>query len=142
MTTFEVRVDASGPIFAKTAPAIVRRAAQRTIAALVELGESRLDLMLRPRPAGVYLSVTEARKGQASRGHYRRNLHTVVQDLRGVISDGGVIYGPWLEGVGSRNDTTRFKGYGAFRRVQTFLDQKRPDIARAHVQRLVSELNG
>jgi hypothetical protein len=28
-----------------------------------------------------------------------------------------VIYGPWLEGTGSRNATTRFKGYASFRRA-------------------------
>lgn len=142
MTTFGVRVETSGPLFRANAPALVRQATQRTIATLIEMGESKLDQMLRPRPAGVYLSVVEARKGQASTGHYRRNLHTVVQDLRGVISDGGVVYGPWLEGFGSRNATSRFKGYGAFRKTQTWLLGKVKDVAQAHVRRAVAELNG
>lgn len=34
-----------------------------------------------------------------------------------VVHDRGVIYGPWLEGVSSRNQTTRFKGYHMFRRA-------------------------
>jgi hypothetical protein len=34
-----------------------------------------------------------------------------------VVNDRGIIYGPWLEGVGSRNKTTRFKGYFSFRRA-------------------------
>ena len=34
----------------------------------------------------------------------------------GVIHDSGVIYGPWLEGISSRNRSTRFKGYSSFRR--------------------------
>lgn len=142
MTSFQVSVETSGPLFRANAPALVRQAAQRTVATLVELGESKLDQMLRPRPAGVYLSVVEARKGQASKGHYRRNLHTVVQDLRGVISDGGVVYGNWLEGQSSRNATTRFKGYGAFRRTQTWLLSKVKEVAQAHVRRAVAELNG
>lgn len=33
------------------------------------------------------------------------------------VSDGGVIYGPWLEGTGSRNGRSKFKGYATFRRV-------------------------
>jgi hypothetical protein len=33
------------------------------------------------------------------------------------VTDDNVVYGPWLEGTGSRNDTTRFKGYATFRRV-------------------------
>src|SRR3990172_8731549 len=32
---------------------------------------------------------------------------------------GGPVYGPWLEGVGSRNNTTRFRGYHAFRKAAT-----------------------
>jgi hypothetical protein len=34
-----------------------------------------------------------------------------------VVNDRDIIYGPWLEGVGSRNNTTRFKGYFSFRRA-------------------------
>lgn len=30
---------------------------------------------------------------------------------------GGLVYGPWLEGVGSRNKTTRFKGYFNLRKA-------------------------
>lgn len=37
---------------------------------------------------------------------------------------GGPVYGPWLEGVGSRNATTRFKGYWAFRKATAALDRR------------------
>jgi hypothetical protein len=33
-----------------------------------------------------------------------------------VVHDRGIIYGPWLEGVSTRNQQTRFKGYASFRR--------------------------
>lgn len=45
------------------------------------------------------------------------------------VVDGGVVYGPWLEGVGSRNRTTRFKGYATFRRVAQTLQRKADGIA-------------
>lgn len=45
------------------------------------------------------------------------------------ITDGGIVYGPWLEGVGSRNRTTRFKGYATFRRVAQALDTRAEGIA-------------
>ena len=32
------------------------------------------------------------------------------------IHDANTVYGPWLEGTGSRNKTTRFKGYAIYRR--------------------------
>lgn len=39
------------------------------------------------------------------------------------VTDNGVIYGPWLEGVGSRNfPKTRFKGYAMFRRATQYLN--------------------
>lgn len=40
------------------------------------------------------------------------------------VDDGGVIYGPWLEGVGSRNfPVTRFKGYSMYRRATRELNE-------------------
>lgn len=39
-----------------------------------------------------------------------------------VVHDSGVIYGPWLEGTGSRNRTTRFKGYASFRKAAQRLE--------------------
>lgn len=41
---------------------------------------------------------------------------------------GGPVYGPWLEGVGSRNETTRFKGYHAFRKAAQALERRIEDI--------------
>lgn len=45
------------------------------------------------------------------------------------IHDQGVVYGPWLEGTGSRNRTTRFKGYATFRRIAQRLDARAEGIA-------------
>lgn len=57
------------------------------------------------------------------------------------IWDSFVVYGPWLEGVGSRNRTTRFKGYAAFRIEATLLQRRAVDIAQRAVSRLIGELN-
>jgi len=49
-------------------------------------------------------------------GRYRSSIvSTRVNPSR--ITDGGSVYGPWLEGTSSRNRTTRFKGYSTFRRT-------------------------
>jgi len=54
------------------------------------------------------------------------------------ISDNGVIYGPWLEGVGSRNATTRFKGYANYRRnvqqIQAFMNARTAQEITAHLR--------
>jgi hypothetical protein len=45
-----------------------------------------------------------------------------------AVHDRGIIYGPWLEGVGSRNRTTRFKGYHSFRQATQELDKQVPRL--------------
>lgn len=50
-------------------------------------------------------------------GYYKSKIQTNRQSDDNIVSDSGVVYGPWLEGVGSRNKSTRFKGYATFRRV-------------------------
>lgn len=66
----------------------------------------------------------------------------VVQKRAGdhVIHDRGIIYGAWLEGVGSRNKTTRFKGYFSFRRARQQLEADVPRICSQVVVRHLAAL--
>lgn len=58
------------------------------------------------------------------------------------IWDNYVIYGPWLEGVGSRNfPKTRFKGYAAFRTQAGILQRQAGAIATTAINRLIGKLN-
>ncbi|MFD8805564.1 hypothetical protein [Streptomyces sp. NPDC059597] len=75
----------------------------------------------------------------------RQRLHVVLQHPTGYyesrisvdragsgyrVSDGNVIYGPWLEGTGSRNSpVTRFPGYATFRRTKPLVDKRAREIA-------------
>lgn len=136
---FQVKVEARGPLADGTAPQIIRQALQNSVQALIELGDERLAMMARPRPAGVYLSYAE---GGTSTGNYRRNMFSEVRDLYGLITDSGVVYGPWLEGIGSRNATTRFKGYAMFRRTSEWLNEQAPRVAQQQITRAVAVLNG
>lgn len=52
-----------------------------------------------------------------------------------AIHDQGMIYGPWLEGTGSRNRTTRFKGYRTFRIITAQLNKKSQAIGERVVAR-------
>ena len=75
--------------------------------------------------------------------HIKNTFHTHFKNPTGFyesnvrirndneVWDGGVagpVYGPWLEGVGSRNNTTRFKGYHAFRNAAMALEQRIEDM--------------
>lgn len=64
-------------------------------------------------------------------GYYESNVRVTSAGSGVEVSDGGwggPVYGPWLEGVGSRNETTRFKGYHAFRRAAQALDRRIEDM--------------
>lgn len=141
MVVMDVKIRKTGPLFGRPT-AMVRRELNGMIRDVTEAGMERLNEMLRPRPAGVYLSVADARPGQASIGHYRANLHPRFGNLQARISDGGVVYGPWLEGTSSRNQSTRFKGYSSFRRTRDWLKKNTKRIIRPRVARLVQRLGG
>lgn len=57
------------------------------------------------------------------------------------VDDRGVIYGPWLEGTGSRNRTTRFKGYASFRRALQSIERRVDVITAPIVDDYVTRLN-
>lgn len=59
-----------------------------------------------------------------------------------TVDDGGVIYGPWLEGVGSRNARTRFKGYSTFRRMAQEAQDRAEAIVGHEISELIVRLNG
>lgn len=62
--------------------------------------------------------------------YYRTRI--TVRRARGgyEVTDQGVIYGPWLEGTGSRNyPVTKFKGYQTFRRIKPLVDRDANRIA-------------
>lgn len=58
-------------------------------------------------------------------GYYESNVR--INSANTEVWDGGFagpVYGPWLEGVGSRNNTTRFRGYHAFRKAANALERR------------------
>lgn len=66
---------------------------------------------------------------RAPTGHYESRIQTERAGAERAVTDGGIVYGPWLEGVSERNRTTRFKGYATFRRTTGELDRQAGPIA-------------
>lgn len=63
-------------------------------------------------------------------GRFQAGVHGEAHGDEGKITDGGIIYGHWLEGTGSRNSpVTRFKGYFTFRRTTQKLDAIAGEVA-------------
>jgi hypothetical protein len=136
-----IKVLQTGPLFDRPTK-ITRDATRLFVQRMVELGEQRLKIILNPRPKGVFLSVSEAAEGKASKGNYSGNVESFVDNLQGLITDGGVIYGSWLEGTSSRNVTTRFKGYASFRKTEQWLQKKVDTEAKNFVHQYVRRMNG
>lgn len=93
-----------GRIFNGTAPAHVGRAMDNIERQVAEYGRGQVDLRL-----------NQVLRKQTP--YYRTRISVVRQSGDWAVTDNGVVYGPWLEGTGSRNKTTRFKGYRTFRYV-------------------------
>lgn len=72
-------------------------------------------------------------------------LHSIRKTYEGDYPavDTGIIYGYWLEGVGSRNfPKTRFKGYRMWRKATQQIQAEAEKIAQPHIDRAVARLNG
>jgi len=124
-----ITVDQKGAIFSTSK---TKAAAQRAVTGIndtlaqagVTLIKSYLGAVL-INPTGFYESNIQVDRGQQSR----------------FVSDNGVSYGGWLEGIDPRNSTTRFKGYSAFRRAKQQLQKDKVQLAQPYVSRLVNDLS-
>lgn len=75
-------------------------------------------------------------------GYYESRVTTTwVAADTSLVHDQGVVYGPWLEGVGSRNfPVTRFRGYSHWRQTKQLVAARGPAIADRAVQRHLPEM--
>lgn len=108
----EVVVNTAGPVFNGTASPMVTRYTQAGVQELADWADGEVHRVLGQvlrNPTGYYES--------------RVSVNRASGDSI-AITDGGVVYGPWLEGTSSRNQTTRFKGYATFRRVKERIEKR------------------
>jgi len=74
-------------------------------------------------------------------GYYESRVVADYRSRPPSVHDSRVVYGPWLEGIGSRNATTRFKGYHTFRLVAQRLQGRVVTITAPVFDHAVAELN-
>jgi hypothetical protein len=73
--------------------------------------------------------------------YYETQITTRQDGPDRVVTDRGVIYGPWLEGTGSRNaPVTPFKGYAAFHRATEQLRQQTPQLVQVVLRRHIGRM--
>lgn len=130
----EIEVTFNGPMFdGRAADAMTRLAAElqtKTAEYTEDTWQSFMDASFR-HPTGAYQS----------------HVNIAKRDKDLVVNDGWpesrLEYGPWLEGVGSRNSpVTRFPGYFALRRTAVKVTGEIPEIAAPIVDKYVAEANG
>jgi len=127
------KVTASGPIFNGSAKGVLRdaeramsekaaKAAQRHIQTI-----GRRDFRYHVKPAT----------------HFYENNIEVDRVADGhLVHANQVIYGPWIEGTSSRNQSTRFKGYHLFRRAAQEVQNRLGDILSEEELKLARGLGG
>ncbi len=139
MVTLKLSMTATGKLLTQDQAPALAKVMGDIIGELIQKGESLLDERLRPRPAGVYLSVGQAQRGHASTGHFRRSVNSRRSQRNGIIQS-NVVYGPWLEGDSARNATSRFKGYQSFRKVGQELEKGAGVVITRHANRFIRSL--
>ncbi len=124
-----VTVTTTGPLFDGRAVRALDRLADDATEVVADQGvtdvKQFLDSVLR-NPTGFYQSRIQTERKTADRS---------------LVTDGGVVYGPWLAGVSSRNKTSRFKGYQHWRRVAQQLQRNVVRITKPVVRRRVGQMN-
>lgn len=128
MFDLDVKMSESGPIFNGTAEPIIKHGCTEAEKAVAHDAED----MVRQRLGHVLKHPT---------GRYMSRIHSVARGLGHEVNDGHIVYGPWLEGVGSRNfPVTRFPGYATFRIVGQQVEGKAEKISDPHIDRAARRL--
>jgi hypothetical protein len=123
-----VEVSMHGPVFNGQALAAMRDFERAAVADVADYGVEAV----RENLHGVLKHPT---------GRYSSTIHAQKAALNAEILD-GTVYGPWLEGVGSRNATTRFKGYHTFRKTTQKVQEQAGEIAAHALPPYLARMNG
>lgn len=118
----------SGPLFDRRAEAAFADYAEDLEAELAEEGK---ELVL--QYLGIFL--------KHPTGYYQSKIRTEQRGTAYQVTDGGVVYGPWLAGVSERNRATRFKGYKHWRLATQDLEKKSGKIAQRLMPRLLRRIS-
>lgn len=127
---YTVTLDTSGPVFDGRAEQAVDDFVNEAVWEITKEGRGDLGV----RFIKVFREPT---------GNYESHVEAQHLDNHGWIHDNMIVYGPWLEGVGSRNfPVTRFRGYRSFRIVAQELQRKAVAIAERHIEPFLRRMGG
>jgi hypothetical protein len=126
-----IEIEFRGPLFDGRAERAMERAADEARDDIAAYAEERV------------LMGTSANFKTRTPYYETRVTTTRVSSEVSLVNDQGVIYGPWLEGVGSRNrERPGFPGYHFWRTAKQAVAARGPQIAEAAVRRRLPEMGG
>lgn len=130
VSSIEISVDTSGPLFDGKAEDALHQAKEAI--------EQRLAEMARAVARGHQIASIKVE----TTGAEPASLHVESSGFGRIVTDfHGIVYGPWLEGTGSRNETTRFKGYHAMRQTTSDINAVASSVANDEMSKYVDEMN-
>ncbi len=127
-----IEADVAGPLSDGRAGQALQDWASATARAL---GDEGAD-MLRAFPMN---------KTGRARGGFQANLRVLQQGPEARIpapAIRGVTWGPWLEGVTRRNESTGFRGYHLFRKTRQELQRRAPEIGQRELDKILPRIGG
>lgn len=128
MLDIRLDVDAKGPIFDGRADRAVEAFIDQ---ATQDIGDQAFSYVMRNLDASI----------RNPTPYYETQIIVERQGNDVVVHDRGIIYGPWLEGVGSRNSpVTRFPGYFSFRRAAQKVRGEADAIAEQTLRRFLPRM--
>ena len=130
--TITVSADIRGPLASGDAGRALRDWAENTARVL---GGQGADLLR---------AVPMNKTGRAT-GAFAANLHVLQSGPVARIPAPmirGVTWGPWLEGVSSRNSSTRFRGYHLFRHARQELRRRAPEVGQRELEKIMPRIGG
>ncbi len=126
-------IDVTGPLFDGRATKALTESTEAMSQAVAVAGQRHIRT----------IGASQFRYEKAPPTHFFVNHVEVDQTSDGhIVHADQVIYGPWLEGTSSRNQTTRFKGYNLFRKAKQDIEARLREIMGPEFDRLIGQLNG
>ena len=119
--TLSINTSASGPAFDGRDAAAIARSCRQIEEKTAKFGAA----IIRAR---------QDRTFKVQTPYYRLTVAARPDGAHMKISDTGCIYGPWLEGIGSRNRTTRFKGYFIWRKSVAEVQRHMHNLAEGEIE--------
>jgi hypothetical protein len=127
------KVEADGPFFDGTGPAMLREAERQMSNKAAKAVQRHVSTIGKRNFRYEYAPAT----------YFFENHVEVDRVADGhLVHANQVVYGNWLEGTSSRNQTSRFKGYHLFRTATQEVQRRLPDILTDDEMRLAQALNG